>query len=50
MPDTTKCPVCGGEADPSISAEYKGKTYNFCCEDCKAKFNEDPEQYADKSE
>jgi YHS domain-containing protein len=44
-------PVCGMEVDsgtaPSLS--YKGKTYYFCSEEDKAKFEKDPEQYLKKS-
>ncbi|MBN1548596.1 MAG: YHS domain-containing protein [Syntrophaceae bacterium] len=43
------CPV-GGEVIEDISkaykSEYKGKTYYFGCEGCKAKFNSNPEKYA----
>ena len=41
-------PVCGMAVDPSSAkgkAEYKGKTYYFCCTGCEAKFKGDPEKY-----
>ena len=43
-----KCPVSGkviAKDAMNIKSEYKGKTYYFCCEDCKAKFDKDPEKY-----
>lgn len=39
------CPVCGRTASDSVSTEYKGKTYNFCCENCKKDFLKSPEKY-----
>lgn len=44
-------PVCGMEvadAKTAPSATYKGKTYYFCSEEDKAKFQKNPEQYASK--
>lgn len=44
-----KDPVCGMEVDPATAAgqsEYKGKTYFFCAEVCKQKFDARPELYA----
>ncbi|HWR13699.1 MAG TPA: heavy metal translocating P-type ATPase [Terriglobales bacterium] len=41
-------PVCGMTVDPAKArgtAEYKGKTYYFCCPGCVTKFNADPEKY-----
>jgi YHS domain-containing protein len=49
--ETVTCPVSGetiNKAEAKISWEYKGKTYYFCCEGCKAKFMKDPEQYLQK--
>lgn len=46
-------PVCGmsvEEQDAAGFSEYKGTTYYFESEDCINKFNEHPEQYADKTE
>jgi YHS domain-containing protein len=44
-------PVCGMEVDPAtaLKATYAGKTYYFCSEDEKAKFQKNPEQYTRKS-
>jgi YHS domain-containing protein len=44
-----KCPVSNkviAKDAMNIKTEYKGKTYYFCCEGCKAKFEKNPEKYA----
>ena len=44
-------PVCGmkiKKSDAKATYEYKGKTYYFCMEGCKEKFEKDPEKYAKK--
>ena len=41
--------VCGMEVEPTSAAgksEYKGKTYYFCAQSCKAKFDADPARFA----
>jgi len=41
-------PVCGMTVDPASDkprTDYKGKTYYFCCDGCRAKFAADPEKY-----
>jgi YHS domain-containing protein len=46
-------PVCGMDVEPDKAAatsEYKGKTYYFCAEMCKKKFDDDPGKYLSKSE
>jgi Cu+-exporting ATPase len=43
-------PVCGMEIndkDSAISATHSGKTFHFCSEECKQKFQANPEQYAE---
>lgn len=43
-----KDPVCGMDVDeknPVATAEYKGKTYYFCCDGCKVNFQQLPEHY-----
>ncbi len=42
-----KDPVCGMMVDEasSVSSEYNGKKYYFCCEGCKRDFDESPELY-----
>jgi len=45
----TKDPVCGMQVDEKNSefqAQYGGKQYSFCSEDCKKKFEENPQQFA----
>src|ERR1700735_1009068 len=37
------CPVCSMEGSPSISSNYKGKTYYFCMQEHKVTFDEAPE-------
>jgi Cu+-exporting ATPase len=41
-------PICGMDVEPENAAaksEYEGKTYYFCCEDCKQEFDSHPQQY-----
>jgi Cu+-exporting ATPase len=41
-------PVCGMRVDPSkarATAEHEGRTYYFCCDGCRQKFEADPERY-----
>ena len=43
-----KDPVCGmdvEEASAAATSEYKGKTYYFCAQGCKEKFDQSPEKY-----
>jgi Cu+-exporting ATPase len=43
-----KDPVCGMQVDPAKAAatsEYQGKTYYFCAQVCKRKFDASPAQY-----
>ena len=43
-----KDPVCGMQVDPAKAAAtsaYQGKTYYFCAQVCKRKFDENPAQY-----
>jgi YHS domain-containing protein len=42
-------PVCKMQVDEAKAAgksEYKGKTYYFCAQACKTRFDANPEQYA----
>jgi YHS domain-containing protein len=44
--EQTKCPLLpNNPIDKKVFVEYKGKKVYFCCEDCKAAFNKDPEKY-----
>lgn len=40
-----KCPVSGDDADPKMTADYKGKPVAFCCEDCAKDFEKNPKKY-----
>jgi Cu+-exporting ATPase len=44
-------PVCGMSVDDRTQQQstYQGKTYYFCCEQCKKQFDQDPEQYLQPS-
>lgn len=45
----TRDPVCGMEVDEQravAKADYQGKTYFFCSDACKARFEKAPQRYA----
>lgn len=45
----TTCPVSGEELkDKSVYTDYEGRRIAFCCENCREKFNKDPEKYLDR--
>jgi len=49
---TQKDPVCGMDVDPnkaSATSQKQGKTYYFCSESCKQKFDKNPAQYTEKT-
>jgi YHS domain-containing protein len=42
-------PVCGMTVDEKTApaqSNYKGKTYYFCAQSCKEKFDADPDRFA----
>ena len=41
------CPIQGEghDIDPEVTVVYNGKTIGFCCSDCIAEFQKDPEKY-----
>jgi Cu+-exporting ATPase len=42
-------PVCGMKVDDQKAAaqsKHEGKTYYFCSQGCKSKFDQNPQQYA----
>jgi YHS domain-containing protein len=46
---TEKDPVCGMQIDTSDAvgqSDFEGRTYYFCSEDCKTKFDANPAQFA----
>jgi uncharacterized membrane protein/YHS domain-containing protein/mono/diheme cytochrome c family protein len=47
-PINTQCPVLGKPVDPTKTLLHNGKLVAFCCEDCKAKFQQDPAPYLAK--
>jgi YHS domain-containing protein len=44
----TKCPVSGKAIDPEHFVEFKGKKVYFCCPNCPAAFEKDPEKFMAK--
>lgn len=47
-----KDPVCGMTVDETRAgarSEYRGQTFYFCSQDCKNKFDKNPDMYADRS-
>jgi YHS domain-containing protein len=47
--EQTTCPVMDGNPiNKNVFVEYKGKKVYFCCADCKAAFEKDPEKYIAK--
>jgi YHS domain-containing protein len=46
--EQTMCPVTGDKIDKNVFVEYQGKKVYFCCADCKAKFEAEPEKYLSK--
>ena len=49
MANTNRDPVCNMEVEAQTAADrsqYQGQTYYFCSQDCKEKFDRNPEQYA----
>jgi YHS domain-containing protein len=45
-------PVCGMKVDEQKAAaksQYKGSTYFFCSDECKRKFEQQPEQFVGKT-
>jgi Cu+-exporting ATPase len=44
----TKDPVCGMDIerdDAAAQSDFQGKTYYFCSNDCKQKFDKNPQTY-----
>lgn len=45
-------PVCGMKVDEQNAAgqsQHAGQTYYFCSQGCKAKFDQNPQQYAQQT-
>jgi len=46
-----KDPVCGMNVNPlkaAAQSQHNGKTYYFCSQSCKQKFDQKPAQFEDK--
>ena len=53
MENSTRDPVCQMEVDEgkgSATSFYQGDRYYFCSEDCKQRFDADPERYVSRTE
>lgn len=46
--DQVHCPFSGKAVKASATAEFKGRTILFCCENCSGKFADEPAKFADK--
>jgi len=49
----TRDQVCGMDVDENTAAaktEYAGDTYYFCSQECKQKFESDPESYVSRTD
>ena len=47
-PVNAQCPVSGKAVDISKTVLHEGKLIAFCCDDCKAKFQQDPKSLLTK--
>jgi YHS domain-containing protein/mono/diheme cytochrome c family protein/uncharacterized membrane protein len=47
-PVNAKCPVSGKDVDPKFTSTYEGRVVAFCCGDCKAAFDKEPQKFAAK--
>ena len=46
-------PVCKMEVNPASAeaqSEYEGQTFYFCSQECKRKFDANPQQYLDDTD
>jgi YHS domain-containing protein len=48
MKPQTVCPVSGKPIDKNYYVDHNGKGIYFCCPNCPAEFNKDPEKYMKK--
>ena len=48
QPVNEVCPVSGKPVDKAVFSELDGKRVAFCCKDCKAKFDADPDAFREK--
>lgn len=47
-PVNKECPVSGKAVDAQFFVQHDGKKVAFCCGNCKAAFEKDPQKYAEK--
>ena len=47
-PINAKCPRTGKDIDAAKVVVYKGQTIALCCDECKGKFEANPEKYIGK--
>lgn len=47
-PVNTTCPMSGKAVKDGVTSDFKGKTIGFCCANCKAKFDSNPEKFGKK--
>jgi YHS domain-containing protein len=47
-PINGKCPLSGKDVDAAATSVYKAQTIGFCCMNCKAKFDKEPEKFIAK--
>jgi YHS domain-containing protein len=49
----TKDPVCGMQVDENkapATSSYQGRKYSFCGQECKDKFDREPQRYAQSAQ
>lgn len=46
--EQTICPVMSSPIDKNVFVVYQGKKVYFCCTNCKAEFEKNPEKYLSK--
>ncbi len=47
QPVNKMCPIMNEPVNPKVTVTYNGKVYAFCCKECIAEFNKNPEKYKD---
>lgn len=47
-PVNTTCPMSGKAVKEGVTSQFNGKTVGFCCTNCKAKFDSNPEKFGKK--
>ncbi len=49
-PVNAKCPISGRDVDAAATFTYKSQVIAFCCDNCKGKFEKEPEKFIAKVE